>query len=91
VRRDPIRVIFDRAGGFGLPIDVRLAQKRPQTYLYRARSLVERFFNKIRHCRRGATRYDKLAANSFAVSSLLLSGYGCALDHDPFGLNRIMV
>ena len=32
-------------------------------FLYRARNLVERFFNKIKHCRRVATRYDKLAAN----------------------------
>src|SRR5246500_5135553 len=32
-------------------------------YLYRARNLVERFFNKIKQCRRIATRYDKLAAN----------------------------
>jgi transposase len=35
-------------------------------YLYRARNLVERFFNKIKHCRRVATRYDKLAANYLA-------------------------
>jgi transposase len=28
--------------------------------LYRARNLVERFFNKIKQCRRIATRYDKL-------------------------------
>ena len=28
--------------------------------------LVERFFNKIKHCRRVATRYDKLAANYLA-------------------------
>ena len=27
-------------------------------------SMVERFFNKIKHCRRVARRYDKLAANS---------------------------
>jgi len=33
------------------------------SYLYRARNLVERFFNKIKHCRRVATRYDKLAVN----------------------------
>jgi len=32
-------------------------------YLYRARNLVERFFNKIKQCRRVATRYDKLAAD----------------------------
>lgn len=29
----------------------------------RARNLVERFFNKIKHCRRVATRYDKLVVN----------------------------
>src|SRR4029077_7349237 len=31
-------------------------------HLYRARNLVEKFFNKIKQCRRVATRYDKLAA-----------------------------
>jgi len=36
----------------------------------RARSLVERFFNKIKHCRRVATRYDKLAANYLAFVQL---------------------
>src|SRR5262245_28316094 len=39
-------------------------------YLYRARNLVERFFNKIKHCRRVATRYDKLAANHLAFVQL---------------------
>ena len=39
-------------------------------YLYRARNLVERFFNKIKQCRRVATRYDKLAANCLAFSQL---------------------
>ena len=33
-------------------------------YLYRARNLVERFFNKIKQCRRVATRYDKLVPKS---------------------------
>ena len=40
-------------------------------YLYRARNLVERFFNKIKHCRRVATRYDKLAANYLAFVQLV--------------------
>jgi transposase len=43
-------------------------------YLYRARNLIERFFNKIKQCRRVATRYDKLATtrcSSKARSSLL--------------------
>jgi transposase len=39
-------------------------------YLYRARSLVERFFNKIKQCQRVATRYDKLAANYLAFVKL---------------------
>ena len=39
-------------------------------YLYRARNQVERFFNKIKHCRRIATRYDRLAANYLAFVQL---------------------
>ena len=39
-------------------------------FLYRERNLVERFFNKIEHCRRLATRYDKLAANYLAFVKL---------------------
>jgi transposase len=39
-------------------------------YLYRARNQVERFFNKIKHCRRIATRYDGLAANYLAFVQL---------------------
>ena len=35
-----------------------------------ARNLVERFFNKIKQCRRVATRYDKLAANYLAFIQL---------------------
>ena len=49
-------------------------------YLYRARNLVERFFNKIKQCRRVATRDDKLAANYQRPSSSLHQyGCGCAL------------
>jgi transposase len=39
-------------------------------YLYRARNLVERFFNKVKQCRRVATRYDKLAAKYLAFVKL---------------------
>lgn len=38
--------------------------------LYRARNLVERFFNKIKQCRRVATRYDKLAVIYLACLQL---------------------
>jgi transposase len=46
-------------------------------YLYRDRNLVERFFNKIKHCRRVATRYDNLAFISPSSSSPA-SAYGFA-------------
>ena len=38
--------------------------------LYRARNLIERFFSKLKHFRRVATRYDKLAANFLAMVQL---------------------
>ena len=38
--------------------------------LYKERNLVERFFNKIKHLRRVATRYEKLAANFLAMIKL---------------------
>ena len=36
-------------------------------FLYKARNLVERFFNKAKQFRRIATRYDKLAENYLAA------------------------
>jgi transposase len=42
--------------------------------LYRERNLVERFFNKLKHFRAIATRYDKLARNFLAGVQL-----ACAL------------
>jgi transposase len=38
--------------------------------LYRERNRVERFFNRLKHCRRVATRYEKLAANYLAMVKL---------------------
>ncbi len=38
--------------------------------LYRDRNLVERFFNRIKHCRRIATRSEKRAANFLAFVKL---------------------
>jgi transposase len=48
-------------------------------YLYRDRNLVERFFNKIKLCRRIATRYDKLAAAYLAFVQLASIRLWCAL------------
>ena len=39
-------------------------------YLYRARNQIERFFNRIKQCRRVATRYDRLVANYLAFVKL---------------------
>jgi transposase len=53
-------------------------------YLYRACNLVERFFNKIKQCRRIATRYDRLAANYLAfvkLASIAASSKGFARGH----------
>lgn len=38
--------------------------------LYKERNRIERFFNKIKHFRRVATRYDKLLVNSMGVVKL---------------------
>ena len=40
------------------------------TFLYRYRNLVERFFNKIKHFRAVATRFEKHDANYLAVVKL---------------------
>jgi len=40
-------------------------------FLYKARNLVERFFNKAKQVRRIATRYDKLAENYLAALKLV--------------------
>jgi transposase len=45
-------------------IPPRSMRKNPREYddeLYKERNLIERMFNKIKHFRRVATRYDKLA------------------------------
>ena len=39
--------------------------------LYCERNLIERFFNKIKHFRSIATRYDKLARNYLAAVQLV--------------------
>jgi hypothetical protein len=46
----------------------------------RARNRVERFFNRIKQCRRVATRYDRLAANYLAFVQLALIRLWLRLD-----------
>jgi hypothetical protein len=53
--------------------------------LYRARNLVERFFNKIKQCWRVAARYDKFAANylAFAMRCKAEDGNLCGQSTSP--------
>ena len=69
---DWIRELARQQGAWA-NIPPKLNRKDPicfSPYLYRARNLIERFFNKIKQCRRVATRYDKLAANYLAFVKL---------------------
>ena len=65
--------IFGSCGHVWAKIAPRCNRSEPicfSPYLYRARNLVERFFNKIKQCCRVATRYDKLAAKYLAFIQL---------------------
>jgi transposase len=71
------RLIIDlvrRAGGEAhIPTQSNVKiQRSVDPALYRQRNLVERFFNKLKHFRRIATRFDKLARN-FLAAVLLAS------------------
>jgi transposase len=48
----------------------RKQQRSVDPSVYRKRNLVERFFNKLKHFRRVATRFDKLARNFLAAVAL---------------------
>jgi transposase len=45
----------------------RRVQRSVDPDLYRQRNLIERFFNKLKHFRKVATRYEKSARNYLAV------------------------
>jgi transposase len=69
---DWIRAFVNEQGAWA-NIPPKRNRRQPKCFsphLYRARNRIERFFNKIKHCRRIATRYDKLAANYPPVGSL---------------------
>jgi transposase len=67
-----IRILVNEQGAWA-NIPPKRNRREPicfSPYLYRARNCIERFFSKIKHCRRIATRYDKLAANDLAFVQL---------------------
>ena len=65
---------------FGL----RRSQSSSKAAHYRARNLVERFFNRIKRCRRVATRYEKLAANYLAFAAWI----ACQMREGVAGMSR---
>lgn len=52
------------------PLARRVDMPAFSPFLYRYRNLVERFFNKLKHFRAIATRYEKHAANYLALVKL---------------------
>jgi transposase len=61
------------AAGSEAVIPPRSNRKEPRAYdehLYKERNLVERFLNKVKNCRRVATRYEKTARNHLAFWQL---------------------
>ena len=52
------------------PMPHRISRTTFSPYMYRHRNLVERFFNKLKHYRAIATRYEKHAANYLALVKL---------------------
>jgi transposase len=53
------------------PKATRKTKRKCDFRLYCERNLIERFFNKIKHFRAIATRYDKLAQNFLAAVQLV--------------------
>ena len=89
-----IRAFVDQQSAWA-NIPPKMNRKDPicfNPHLYRARNLVERFFNKIEQCRRVATRYDKLAAITSPSSCLLRSAFGYGLmSPRPRSIHAILV
>jgi transposase len=57
------------AAGAEAVIPPRSNRKQPRDYdehLYKGRNLIERFINRVKQCRRVATRYDKTVRNYLA-------------------------
>jgi transposase len=68
-----VELVRQRGGEAHIPTQRdRKVQRSVDPALYRQRNLIERFFCKLKHFRRVATRFDKLARN-FLAAVLLAS------------------
>jgi putative transposase len=74
---DPLVKTVETKGAEAV-IPPKVNRKHPRDYdkyLYKARNLVERFINRIKHYRRVATRYEKTGRNFLAfiqVASIMI-------------------
>ena len=71
-------LIFEQGGWANIP--PKSNRKSPicfSPWLYKQRNLVERFFNRIRHFRGIATRYDKCPENYLAAIKLVCTRLWC--------------
>ena len=62
---DALVETIEKAGAEAVipPRSNRLVKREYDKHWYKDRNLVERFFNKIKNCRRVATRYEKTKRN----------------------------
>jgi transposase len=70
-----------KAARMKVVIPSKRSRKRPIRHdkvLYRERNRIERCFNKLKHFRRLATRYDRRAVHFHAFLCLAAACYGCA-------------
>ena len=66
--RAVLNLIAARGGRGHIPTQRdRKVQRSVDPALYRQRNLIERFFNKLKHFRKVATRYEKSAQNYLAI------------------------
>ncbi|TKT67199.1 IS5 family transposase [Rhizobiaceae bacterium LC148] len=71
-----IDLVGQRGGQAHIPTQRdRKVQRSVDPEIYRQRNLVERFFCKLKHFHRVATRYDKLARNFLAAARLWMRVY----------------
>lgn len=66
-------VVAAEAAGMTVLIPSRSNSLEPRSYdpvIYRERNQVERLFNRLKNCRRVATRYEKTARNFLAMLQL---------------------
>ena len=76
---DALRQEMARSGAWAniKPMPGRINIPAFSSFLYRFRNLVERFFNKLKHFRAVATRFEKHDANYLALIKLAAARIGC--------------